>query len=65
MKTISDLKQLAKENNLSIPWRVRKKSEIVDFLRNNGVEIQQVDLLSRAELRNLAKERGISSGLNL
>ena len=57
----SDLKRLARENQIEIPWR----SEIVEFLRNNGVEIQEVDLLSRERLRQMAKERGIPTGLSL
>ena len=44
---------------------VERKAEIVKFLKNNKVEIEEVDLLSRAELRNTAKEREIPTGLNL
>ena len=65
MKNISDLKRLARKNQIEIPWRLRKKSEIAEFLRNNGVEIQEVDLLSRERLRQMARERGIPTGLNV
>ena len=65
MKTISDLKQLAKENQIEIPWRLRKKSEIVEFLKNSGLEIPEVDLLSRERLRQMARERGIPTSLSL
>ena len=53
MKTIADLKKLAKENNLKITSRLRRKNEIIDFLRNSGV----IGLHSRKSQPTLLDEK--------
>ena len=60
-KTVKELREYAKENNISIPAKITKKADIIDHINKSTIDTQET-LQSKTvkELREHAKENNIS-----